>query len=82
MDLLACDPKEAVLNGDISLFQLDALVRAKYTYSTLLPPYDHTDVRGLWYHGKPGTGKSRAAREEFPDAYLKPQNKWWDGYTG
>lgn len=41
------------------------------------------DVCGIWYHGAPGTGKSHKARELYgEDLYLKPQNKWWDGYTG
>lgn len=48
----------------------------------LAKPYTHDDVRGVWIFGPPGTGKSHTARELFPDAYIKPQNKWWDGYAG
>jgi len=49
---------------------------------TLEKSYDHSDVRGIWYVGAPGTGKSRKARADNPSAYLKGQNKWWDGYNG
>lgn len=45
-------------------------------------PYNHDDVRGEWYWGPPGTGKSLTARDSSYDPYLKAQNKWWDGYAG
>jgi hypothetical protein len=49
---------------------------------TLEKPYDHDDVRGVWYWGPPGSGKSYRARMENPCSYLKAQNKWFDGYAG
>lgn len=44
--------------------------------------YTHDDIRGVWYWGKPGTGKSHQARQDYPDAYQKSQNKWFCGYAG
>ena len=37
-------------------------------------------VCGLWIHGAPGTGKTHAVVTTYPDRYIKPINKWWDGY--
>lgn len=32
--------------------------------------------------GRPGTGKTRWAYENYPDLYSKSSGMWWDGYNG
>jgi len=39
-------------------------------------------VCGIWVYGKSGSGKTTNVNRAYPNAYLKPLNKWWDGYQG
>jgi len=68
--------------GELSPYCVNSIKKARMVLMQDQDQYTHTDVRGLWYVGPPGTGKSRQARELYPEAYIKPQNKWFDGYTG
>lgn len=44
-------------------------------------PRDH-EMNVIVIQGPTGTGKSRWARDCFPDAYWKQRSTWWDGYEG
>jgi len=46
----------------------------------LQQPLEHTFEQMFWFHGKTGTGKSRKAETDWPGAYWKLSNKWWDNY--
>jgi len=37
---------------------------------------------GTWIYGKSGAGKSHAVARAYPDRYIKPRSKGWDGYQG
>lgn len=70
-----------------SIEEIDPSLRIRH-YGTLrmiqkdymVKPPDAPDVTGVWIWGPPGTGKSFTARRDYPGAYMKMQNKWWDGY--
>lgn len=54
----------------------------KITKDHMGKPEPLTGTCGLWIYGKSGTGKSHSVITQHPNRYIKPLNKWWDGYQG
>jgi len=72
-------------SGDFDRIPKDVFFRYYNTCKTLAKDYQKAppaliSVCGLWIYGAPGTGKSHAVQTQHPDRYMKPLNKWWDGY--
>lgn len=87
---------EAIKSGasDLELFEEHTTVAFKYqrgvaaARSALIKPRSpSTEPEIQIYFGDSGTGKTRKAVEDNPDAYIvtKPESNgmlWWDGYNG
>lgn len=77
---------EACRQGRVLEISADVLIphlqNLQKLSALLQPPKSFNELRGIWFYGAPGTGKSRTAHETWPDAYPKTQNKWWDNYQG
>jgi len=80
--LRTCSLNELVASGELSILDVRKLKNARLDLDQEGAATSTDSVRGIWYWGPPGTGKSHKARSDFPDAFIKSQNKWFDGYVG
>nr|WPR18641.1 MAG: replication polyprotein [Chemarfal virus 204] len=71
-------------NGEISIYNYKQVREAKMLYNLdKIDVPDYMPKECIWIYGQTGIGKSRYIRDNFKGMfYNKPQNKWWDGYTG
>ena len=79
------DAYEAATEGRLDEIPRDLLTKHYQTYKKIKMDHmiaqpDAGRTTGIWIYGETGSGKSRYARENYPDYYLKAANKWWDGY--
>lgn len=83
MKIIENGPMWAVENGYCDLLYLDKCMKNLNMYKLIKEQKKDSDgVRGVWIYGRPGVGKTHYARTNYPDAFIKAQNKWWDGYQG
>lgn len=68
----------ADVNPGVYWWSRHTLLRNSLGHASAQP---RPDIRVRWIFGAPGTGKSRFAHAELPEAYIKePRTKWWNGY--
>ncbi len=81
------DAYTAAKDHDLEKIPEDMLIRYYHAFKRIIQdnPKQMKSLDttcGIWITGPTGVGKSKLAREMYPDLYDKPLNKWWDGYKG
>ena len=76
-------PEKMVAEGKLHMRDYMRVKQATILYKLNTEKLDENpELKNEWIWGPPGAGKSRQARDENPELYVKALNKWWDGYKG
>lgn len=72
-ELLEMGAEKAVVEGLIDITKYKQVKQSIDAYRiATTKPYEHNTLRGTWIWGPPGVGKSRYARDNYQDVWLKP----------
>lgn len=68
----------------LSLYNYEKVKRAKTLFLLHTAMKTIPTQKALWIWGEPRSGKTTAVLNHYgvDKVFLKPQNKWWDGYDG
>jgi len=69
-----------IANDDFELYIKYARTFNRYALLCSKPREEKTKI--IVIQGPTGSGKSHYSRQRFPNAFWKPRNLWWDGYSG
>lgn len=67
------------IDSKVFVTHFSSLTKIATKYFPMPEDLDYA-ICGEWLYGPTRTGKSRTAREENSEFYLKKCNKWWDNY--